>query len=283
MQPNNPIVGGAALRYPAIQSPNFVKGVSGWQINQDGTATFADVDIVGGVITLTDSAGNIVGTLDGTGGLVLYGAGDASDPGMTLTPDGDLDWGGVAAPATGPSVSVGSIFDASSNTHSALILSSGSTDASQTAAVMAVYAPDSADDQPGGVALLNGFFNASDPSVAGNQPTPEVWHTLALLNSWAAGSSAGYFHGLQYYIDGTGVVHLDGNIVAPGASVTATIATLPTKYRPSTNKIFINVYTANTPKVADFVISSSGNISMSGELGTGVSGTAFISASWPTM
>lgn len=38
---SNPIVGGTALVRPAINSPNFVTGVSGWSINRDGTAEFA--------------------------------------------------------------------------------------------------------------------------------------------------------------------------------------------------------------------------------------------------
>lgn len=39
----NPIVAGTALVRPAIKSPNFVSGVSGWSINRDGTAEFGSV------------------------------------------------------------------------------------------------------------------------------------------------------------------------------------------------------------------------------------------------
>jgi len=46
---SNPIIGGGgALVYPAIQSPNFVHGVSGWQIAKDGSAEFQDVIIPAG-------------------------------------------------------------------------------------------------------------------------------------------------------------------------------------------------------------------------------------------
>jgi hypothetical protein len=38
---NNPIVGGTQLVRSAIQSQNFVTGVSGWSINRDGSAEFA--------------------------------------------------------------------------------------------------------------------------------------------------------------------------------------------------------------------------------------------------
>ncbi len=36
----NPVVAGTALVIPAINSPNFVAGSTGWTINQDGTAEF---------------------------------------------------------------------------------------------------------------------------------------------------------------------------------------------------------------------------------------------------
>jgi hypothetical protein len=47
MMPGNPIVGDTVLRRPAIQSPNFVTGVSGWTINIDGSAEFNNLSIRG--------------------------------------------------------------------------------------------------------------------------------------------------------------------------------------------------------------------------------------------
>lgn len=43
----NPIVGGTTLRIPAIESPNFVTQVSGWQIKADGSAEFNSVAVRG--------------------------------------------------------------------------------------------------------------------------------------------------------------------------------------------------------------------------------------------
>jgi hypothetical protein len=43
----NPVVGGTTLIRPAIHSPDYVAGVSGWSINKDGTAEFNDVNIRG--------------------------------------------------------------------------------------------------------------------------------------------------------------------------------------------------------------------------------------------
>jgi hypothetical protein len=50
MQPGNPIVGGTVLRYPAIQSPNYVAGSTGWIINEDGTAEFNSLSIHGSIV-----------------------------------------------------------------------------------------------------------------------------------------------------------------------------------------------------------------------------------------
>jgi hypothetical protein len=50
MIPENPVVGGTVLRRQAIQSPNFLTGVSGWAINQDGSAEFNNVVIRNGQV-----------------------------------------------------------------------------------------------------------------------------------------------------------------------------------------------------------------------------------------
>ena len=47
MMPGNPVVGGTVLRRPAIQSPDYSAGVSGWSINADGSAEFDDVTVRG--------------------------------------------------------------------------------------------------------------------------------------------------------------------------------------------------------------------------------------------
>ena len=69
MTPGDPVVGSTILRRPAIQSPNYVKGVSGWSINQDGSAEFNDVTIRGSLVGTTQfnysgtpAAGNLVQT-----------------------------------------------------------------------------------------------------------------------------------------------------------------------------------------------------------------------------
>src|SRR5512146_586720 len=47
MMPGNPVVGSTILRRPAIQSPNYVAGSSGWTVNADGSAEFNNLTIRG--------------------------------------------------------------------------------------------------------------------------------------------------------------------------------------------------------------------------------------------
>jgi hypothetical protein len=67
--PGDPVVGGTVLRRAAIQSPDYVEGVSGWTINADGSAEFNDVTIRGSLVGTTNfsysgtpAAGNLVQT-----------------------------------------------------------------------------------------------------------------------------------------------------------------------------------------------------------------------------
>lgn len=84
----NPIVGGTALRLPAIQSPNYQTGTAGWIIRQDGTAEFADliirssdgsgttVVIDNGTITITNGSGATVVKIDANGYTLYNATGD---------------------------------------------------------------------------------------------------------------------------------------------------------------------------------------------------------------
>lgn len=85
MEPQNPIVGGTILLIPAIQSPNFVAGISGWAILKTGEAFFNDVVITGGslIISTTDegvfiyngtpASGNLTGSWTAAAGTDQYG------------------------------------------------------------------------------------------------------------------------------------------------------------------------------------------------------------------
>lgn len=107
----NSVVGGDTLVRAAIQSPNFVTGVSGWTIKRDGSAEFNNVTIRGGTVISGTSlyyngapaAGNLVGSISATSGTDSFGnaylAGvvtyDTSGTGLyvQMQTDGDLALG----------------------------------------------------------------------------------------------------------------------------------------------------------------------------------------------
>lgn len=69
----NSIVGGVTLVRPAIRSPDYVPGVSGWAINRDGTVEFNNGDFRG-----TITAATIIGSVFGT---------STTDPSLWLNED----------------------------------------------------------------------------------------------------------------------------------------------------------------------------------------------------
>lgn len=73
MMPGNPVVGGSILRRPAIESPDYVPGSEGWAINADGSASFADLTITGGSLTLEGPTGSpVVEIRPDLGAILVY-------------------------------------------------------------------------------------------------------------------------------------------------------------------------------------------------------------------
>jgi hypothetical protein len=203
----------------AIQSPNFQHLVSGWSINQDGTAEFNGVTINGGQLILVDGSGNVVGTLDGQNGLVLYGNGSASHPGMTLSPFGDLVWGNFDATAdVGPSIELGDTD---------MFLSSGNDTGKQNAAV--AISMDLGNGANG--VQIKQYLYGNDRNGSGTPVGPvESWHDLSpvLSNSWH--NSGGTTQGAEYRAMPDGTIMMHGTLT--GGTATA-FATLPAAYRPA--------------------------------------------------
>jgi len=93
MKPVADITGGNVLRIPAIRSPNYVANVSGWTINQDGSAQFNSATFIGSITitngnelviysTATPQLGSIVMALSPGAG--SDSAGNFWGPGFTL-------------------------------------------------------------------------------------------------------------------------------------------------------------------------------------------------------
>jgi hypothetical protein len=87
---NNSILGGlTALIRPAIQSPNYVPGVSGWSINKDGSVEFNN-----GIFRGTITAGTFLGTdfIINQSGMFFYsGTPAAGNLILALAPAGGAD------------------------------------------------------------------------------------------------------------------------------------------------------------------------------------------------
>ncbi len=85
----NPIAGGqGALIREQLRSPNYVAGISGWNIAKDGSAEFNDI-VARGEIWVTDPDGSYIRIYDenpGSGALVAIKPADV--PGHTITPGG---------------------------------------------------------------------------------------------------------------------------------------------------------------------------------------------------
>lgn len=82
----NPVVGGIQLVRNAIQSANYVAGVSGWTIRRDGTAEFASGTFRGPVIIVDSTTGAILATIgaDGTASFLSIETSDISLDGESL-------------------------------------------------------------------------------------------------------------------------------------------------------------------------------------------------------
>jgi hypothetical protein len=65
----NDVVGGITLIRPAIQSANYVPGVSGWSINRDGSAEFATGTFRGPVVVIDPTTGNVLASIGANGNI----------------------------------------------------------------------------------------------------------------------------------------------------------------------------------------------------------------------
>jgi hypothetical protein len=106
----NPVVGGTALRIPAIQSPDFQTGVSGWIIRIDGSAEFNNLTVRGEFVgqnfiidshgiflySGTPANGNLIGSWASVAGTDQFG--NAYAAGITLySVNGTINLNDVAA------------------------------------------------------------------------------------------------------------------------------------------------------------------------------------------
>lgn len=249
---DNPIVAGNVLIREAVRSPNYVPGTSGWSINRDGSAEFADVDIRGTLESPNYVPGVSGWHLDNDGSaelqdLIMRGtwrvqntaSGDAYIEGGILGNIPYVKWTGLTG-FTDKSYLM-QMGDASG----VVRMRSGVEPHSSQATINYVADKGIAmQASPGGASVL--FDNDRGYLQAGSWApwVPEVWNNITpaqFKNGYHNQGGAWYSAGYCKYPDGTvalrGLINCSGTL-ASRASGTVT-ATLPVGYRPSGDCIFM--------------------------------------------
>lgn len=265
---SNSVLGGAQkLIRAAIQSPNFVSGVSGWIVRKSGSAEFNSLTLRGQLIVQSSSQGIFVYKgAPAAGNLILaIAAATGTDP------YGNSYVVGVTAPdtffGTGNMVELvdavlywhntqfhidADISAETAGTNAdtpALILSSPTNDALGNLGV-ALYLQGASQDgsNPGWLQITGQNFNtgaltralvqivgriaATNPTATpGTKPSNrglEVWHTPAYNAGWLDGPTSGTRQPLRYRIDAEDNFWLVGAMHTNSTTPNATAFTLPT-------------------------------------------------------
>lgn len=264
MMPNNPVVGGTILRRAAIQSPNFVQGVSGWSIQSNGDAFFADVTIVGGTVFLTDSLGAVVGQLDGVNGLVFLGTGTLAKPQFAINPSGVLVWDNASSLQTqNAAVDVASFVDSAGKARLAWIVSSGELSGKAAGEFLICSAPADGSEPPMALLATPGMFLKACQASGED----EVWHAIAPLNGWTNAGTPNAPFGC--YLDPLGRVWLRGAIASGTTADGTHVGALPAGYYNTNFQQFMSCAytTSSATSNPRLVIDTSGNITINGVSG----------------
>lgn len=276
----NPIVGGTALRIPAIQSPNYVPGSSGWIVKIDGSAEFNNLTVRGqfqgtdfivnsaGIFlySAAPAAGNLIGSWTSAAGTDAYG--NAYVGGLaTYAPDGSiiqLQSGAGATMNFTPQASGGHTYTPGQITttlggsgQAGLEISSGATNPNTALAGIALFGTG-----PGAslaeIEMTADVVTTNKAIQVGTAVTQfgATWQTPSLGTGWASGPSGGSFRGLRYRIDAEDNLILSGVVHTTSATPSATLFTLPAGYRPAAGErpgITFNkagTYTAGSLQIA---------------------------------
>jgi len=225
----NNIVGGTSLAIDRINSPGYVAGVSGWTINQDGSAEFNNVTIRGGTTiggtslwystatpqanTLVESVSSVAG-MDSAGNYVLAGHAAYHYSAVHFSfavavTDFGVIWYSAAAGTLGPWTEVQSVIV---NAVSGILTLSNAVIAGELTAT-------------GGT--------PASPSVI----STDTWNAMSpLLNSWAA-IAGNVTNQYRLVASPPNTVEVIGTLDASSATSTK-FFTLPAGYVPASQQGF---------------------------------------------
>jgi len=264
VQPGNPLVGGINLRIPAIQSPNYVAGVSGWSVRIDGSAEFNNLTI----------RGQFEGTdfvINSSGAFFYSGTPAAGNLTASITNAAGTDAETNAYLAGFTTYgTVGGVLTAVQINGSTLRWSTAATEAGPWAGASEIQ-------QDGlGNLILASMFGATLGTVVNDQlvvqnivpyqpgtSSPETWHALGSMSAgWSASGHA------QYRISAEGELWLSfkdivpGTTVADGTVIWSAANGLPASYRPANNRRILCYSTGQTGNVGGcaFELETDGSI-----------------------
>lgn len=273
----NPIVGGTALVRPAINSPDFKTGVSGWSINQPGSAEFNDLIarglIIGDVQATSADPSDAVITASVTGdansrlqilanGSMHFGDGtNPQDTALMRSAPGVINVGDtVTADAVGllPSRGADTALTSTVGTESdprVQMLGDGSWE----------WGDGSGDPDALLYRASAGQLGASI-IVADVDGVPETWHAVALTSPWV--NFGGTQQALRVRLMPDGTIWLNGDIKTTSAiAAGSTITTLSDPYLPGSSCVF-PVTGAGIPAGATLNVDAGGSIQLNNFTGS---------------
>jgi len=243
----NPIVGGSTLRRPAIASPNYHSGSTGWSINRDGSAEFNQLAVrgsttMGGIDLFYDGTpgpGTLVASIAAQAGVDEFG--NAYPAGITWSgADGTLriyDGELFIQDSIGGEFDPGSIVGGGAGR---LLVSSGSSDAGMEALLATMWQGVAGHTALDGSEAILSLASKTESTPASVELTGavvwqdmdgarEIWHTPTMGTGWATGPGiSGSYPPLRWRRTAADEVRVFGTFhatsTAPGGVVATGIA-----------------------------------------------------------
>lgn len=273
---SNPVVGGTTLVRPAIHSPDYVPGVSGWSINIDGSVEFNNgtfrgtitaAQIIGAIITggvIQTSATNPRIVIDSTTNTITFinNAGHI-DLNFSINP-GTIRSNSQVAPSGDIQLTGGILQWVGTNNNGNYQSYTDVTDN-----VLKIF-----NVLNGGVGIANGTLVRLDASgVAETWHIPGTTPGVNYSTGWAASTTFNGSTGwapLKY--EATPDNHLEiGGCFTVAAGATTTILNVPVQYRPTAlagqNPIPCQSNLAGALTYFNVALSTSGNLIVIGQTG----------------